>query len=262
MNEDDALQYMIHWLRGRLLSPIADPAFDVSLRSAIREYIKQYEKVLPQDLDHQMNDHSPPFLAAAWELSRRGIIRPGVTRLGIPLSPGTIPGEAYSFTPLGQRWLAEADRAVFIPTEPSRFAALLKPFDSRFGPGFFERGQQAHRCYSALAYLACCAMCGAAAESILLALANAKKDERDVLKDYGSRGGRGRVENLVLENAGEDLKKEFRGYTGLLKYWRDEASHGRESGIGEIEAFTSLQSLLRLAQCANDHWEELVRARA
>jgi hypothetical protein len=102
-------------------------------------------------------------------------------------------------------------------------------------------------------------MCGAAAESILLALANAKKDEKEVLKDYASRGGRGRIENLVLENAGEPLKKEIRSYTGLLKYWRDEASHGRASGIGEIEAFTSLQSLLRLAQCANDHWEELTR---
>jgi hypothetical protein len=42
-------------------------------------------------------------------------------------------------------------------------------------------------------------MAGAAAESILLAVAIAKTgDETKVLKDYESAGGRGRVTKLVL----------------------------------------------------------------
>lgn len=257
MNEEDALNYMIDLLRDpkNIESPGKD--YEIDLRRVIEVYLTRPEGMDPGEMDRQVLELSPQFYAAAWELCRRGIIRPGVRNIQASASLAGCGGQCYSSTPFGRRWHAEIDRHAFIPTEPGRFAELLKPFHVRFGPGFSERAQEAHRCYSALAYLACCAMCGAAAESVLLALATKKRDEQEVLRDYASAGGRGRVESLVLEKAEERLKKEFRSYSSLLKYWRDEASHGRPSGIGEIEAFTSLQSLLRLAQCANNHWEEL-----
>ena len=51
--------------------------------------------------------------------------------------------------------------------------------------------------------------------------------------------------------------REFRGYTVLLKYWRDEAAHGKVSGISDNEAFTSLAYFLRFVQFADARWNEL-----
>ena len=45
----------------------------------------------------------------------------------------------------------------------------------------------------------------------------------------------------------------------LLKYWREEASHGRPSGITDDEAYTSLALLLRLAKYVDEHWDLLTR---
>ena len=49
-------------------------------------------------------------------------------------------------------------------------------------------------------------MCGAAAESILLAVACTIKPEEEVLKTYGSAMGRSRVENMIIGQARERLR--------------------------------------------------------
>jgi len=77
-----------------------------------------------------------------------------------------------------------------VPIEKGRFAELLDSSGKRFGNAFRERSQEAIRCYGANAYFACCAMCGAAAESIIIAVAVTKTgDETKVLRDYQSAGG-------------------------------------------------------------------------
>ena len=43
----------------------------------------------------------------------------------------------------------------------------------------------------------------------------------------------------------------------LLKYWRDEAAHGRQSDISDNESFTSLVLLLRFSLFAKDNHEVL-----
>jgi len=133
----------------------------------------------------------------------------------------------------------------------------VAPYRKRFGPSFQERAQEAIRCYGAHAYLACCTMCGAAAEAILLATAIAKADEPTVLRQYNASGGRRRIENIILGKARQDLREECVGYLTLLKYWRDQAAHGRASGIKDNEAYTSLALLLRFAIFVNDNWAEL-----
>lgn len=259
MNEEDALNYLIRWLRGPRQLGYHDYGYDAYLPNVIRTYLQEQEGLDPSRHANRVRELSPVFYEAAWELCRRGIIRPGVRVYEAKCTEHGHAGGGHSITSFGRAWLAESDHDDFVPTEPGRFAAMLKPFQARFGPGFYERAQEAVRCYGAHAYLACCAMCGAAAESILLAVAVAKRGEEEVLRTYRSASGRSKVENdIVLGQAREELRREFRGYSGLLKYWRDEASHGRASKITDNEALTSLALLLRFAQHVNDHWNEIV----
>lgn len=160
-------------------------------------------------------------------------------------------------TPFGEQWAAEADRDDFVPTEPQRFGQMLQPFQTRFGPGFQERAQEAVRCYGAHTYLACCAMCGAAAESILLAAAIAKRGEDHTLRTYATASGRSRVQNDLLGQVPDPLRQEFGNLSVLLKYWRDEASHGKAARIADNEAYTSLALLLRLGKFVDDNWDRL-----
>jgi len=61
---------------------------------------------------------------------------------------------------------------------------------------------EAIKCRNAEAWLACCAMSGAAAESVLLALAIAKVgNEEHVLQAYRQSSGRQRVLKLVVGQA-------------------------------------------------------------
>lgn len=200
----------------------------------------------------------PVFFAAGWELCRRGILRPGVNEYGAQATDQGNAGSGYSITPFGRQWLAEADRDDYVPTEPGRFAQMISVYRDRFGDGFHERGQEAVKCYSAHSYLACCAMSGAAAESILLATAIAKRNENEVVRQYMTANGRRKVENIVLGKAREPLKREYHGYSSLLKYWRDSAAHGQTSGVKENEAYTAIALLLRFAMFTNDNWDELL----
>jgi len=94
----------------------------------------------------------PIFADAAWELCRRGILRPGVREH----QAQAVDEGGFSITKFGVEWLKERQEDTFVPTEPERFAELLAPYRDRFGLGFHERAQQAVRCYGAHAYLACC----------------------------------------------------------------------------------------------------------
>jgi hypothetical protein len=175
-----------------------------------------------------------------------------------PATPDGSAGSGFSITPFGKRWVQEANPDLFVPTEPERFAQMIEPYKRRFGSGFHARAQEAVRCYGAHAFLACCTMCGAAAESILLATAIAKDgDEEQILKTYASASGRMRIENALVGKAKEQLTREFRGSTILLKYWRDEAAHGIASTIADDEAYTALAMLLRYAMFIHAHWDEL-----
>lgn len=213
--------------------------YDLYIPNAIRAYAREEEGFTGHDtqVGPLIRELSPVFMAAAWELCRLGILRPGIKRYGEQATTEGNGGNGYSITPFGEAWLEEADDH-FIPTQPDTFARLLDPFRERLGPGFYQRAQEAVRCRLAGTNLASCAMCGAAAESILLAVAIAKVgDEDKVLKDYRTAQGRNRVQKLVLGQAPERLARPFRSFTDLLDYWRDEAGHGQASDISEFEAY-------------------------
>ena len=123
---------------------------------------------------------------------------------------------------------------------------------------FLRRANEAARCHSFGVNLAACAMCGAAAESIVLAVAIAKiGDEVSVLKGYLAAQGRKRTIDGIIHGARAGVADPFKAATDLLSYWRDEAAHGAASEISEIEAHTALGRLVRFAQFASDNWSEL-----
>lgn len=266
MHVEDAEFILIQFIRTKPSTAYPNYGYDIYIPNVIRWHLRPSGGVDLSDrpgagIDHQqVRELSPTFYAAAWELCRRGVIRPGVRQMGLQATEQGSSGDGYSVTPFGEQWAAESERDDFVPTEPQRFAQMLKPYQSRFGPGFYERAQEAVRCYGAHAYLACCAMCGAAAESILLAAAIAHRDEETVLKSYLSANGRSRVQKDLLAHAREPIRREFDSLTVLLKYWRDEAAHGKAALIADNEAYTSLALLLRLAQFVHQHWNEITRS--
>jgi hypothetical protein len=263
VREEDALLVIVAWLRqGAPRGPLGPShyGYDVYLPTLISWHLREQRGVRDSNEEHRLAQQLfPVFANAAWEMCRRGILRPGIREQGAQATADGSAGSGFSVTAFGRTWLAEDQADTFVPTEPGRFAELLAPFSDRFGLGFQERAQEAVRCYGAHAYLACCAMCGAAAESVLLATAVAKTgDEPTVLRAYATATGRQKVENIVIGQATDHVKREFRGLTELLKYWRDEAAHGSVSNISDNEAYTSLAMLLRYAMFIAKSWEELI----
>jgi len=92
----------------------------------------------------------------------------------------------------------------------------------------------------------------------MLALAIAKrKDEVCILKDYRSASGRKKIENILLGGRTPSMQEDFRVYTSMLKYWRDESAHGRVVEVGEPQAYPALLQLLIFKHWAADHWDGL-----
>ncbi len=260
MRQEEALLVIVSWLRKDRPGSRMDYSYygyDLYIPTLIRWYLRSGSPRQAEFEEHRrLAELFPAFADAAWALCRRGILRPGVHEHGAQVTDEGSGGSGFSVTAFGQKWLHEEQEDTFVPTEPERFAELMGQFRNRFGPGFHERAQQAVRCYGAHAYLACCAMCGAAAESILLATAIAKTgNEKEMLQTYATAKGRTRVENRVIGQVAEHLKREFTGLTELLKYWRDEAAHGQASAISDNETYTSLAMLLRYAMFIHKNWE-------
>jgi hypothetical protein len=165
-------------------------------------------------------------------------------------------GDGYSIIDFGAAWLANPDRRV--SGDPSRLSEVFDAFARTYGPGFSQRAHEAIRRHRTDNYLAACVMAGAAAESILLAVAIAKtKDEPKVMQDYAKTGGRGRVTKMVMADISTSTRRAFDAALQVLHYWRDAAAHGMATTIVEVEAYVSLTQLLRLAQFCSDRWQEL-----
>jgi hypothetical protein len=145
-------------------------------------------------------------------------------------------GDLWSITEFGFQWLADASRRSYL--DMSRLSDILALFAARFGPGFAQRAVEAVRTYRTGNYLSACAMVGAAAESILLAIAIAKKkgNEAEILKMYSGPAGRSRVATFVTGNSTPSVAGQFKAALHILHFWRDDASHGVHTTISEARA--------------------------
>jgi hypothetical protein len=259
MHIDDAVAFLVDYMRlPRPSNGYPSFGYEIYLPNVVAAYIVEIE----QSTEHlstlysgiRSRQLSPFFYEAAWDLSRRGVLRPGVKEFG-GQSAGD--GEGYSTTTIGREWLASA-ADTFVLLEPTRLGQAFRSLSQKLGPGFLQRASEAARCHAFGLNLACCAMCGAAAESILLAIAIEKSgDEVATMRTYQAAQGRRKITEEIVGAKRSALAGPFRSATGLLSYWRDDAAHGTASDISEIEAHEALSRLLRFSQFADDNWNEL-----
>jgi hypothetical protein len=254
MHIEDAVSFIVDYVgKPRAAAAYSDYGYDIYVPNLIAAYLAEVEKI-PQHLvrDHQRGrELTPIFFDATWELCRRGILRPGVP------NSGNADNRGFSATSLGKSWIASGS-VMPILLDAARLSELFASLSGRLGPGFLQRANEAARCHAFGTNLAACAMCGAAAESIVLAIATAKsRDEATVLKTYLAAQGRKRTIDGIVHGARAGIADAFKAATDLLSYWRDESAHGRASEISEIEAHTALGRLVRFAQFASDNWTEL-----
>ncbi len=256
VHQEDVLRFITDSLSSDI-NIFHNYGYDLYLPQATSQYAIRIEKIPPDEAQRRGYEISAVFLDSAWELCRRGILRPGITTGGAQSTEDGNAGNGYSITPFGKGWLKSDDKNSYVPTEPERFAQLLNAHVQRFGLGFHQRAQEALRCYGAHAYLASCVMSGAAAESILLATASKKAGESEALQKYQARDGRRSIVNL-LTKGDNNLKNEVENQLSLLKYWRDSTAHGIASKISADEAFVALDMLLRCAHFFDDNWDNLI----
>jgi hypothetical protein len=259
MHLDDALEFIITYIK----TPHKDQVnfgYEIYLPFIVKNCLAEFDPSsahLQYAQDHPKNrELSPVFYEAAWELCRRGVLRPSVQFMG---GQGIADGSGYSLTAQGRRWI-EDGASVALLGGPDRISQLFEKLSGQLGSGFLQRATEAAHCHAFGVYVACCAMCGAAAESILLAVAVEKtKDEAAVLSSYRTASGRQKIISLIVGQAREPIAAPFRSATSLLSYWRDDAAHGLISTISEIEAHDAMARLLRFSQFTTDNWTELTR---
>ncbi len=263
---DDATKILIGWLKdsvnGAKPMLLSNSGYDIHLPHLAATYLKKNYHLEPDFGGTSIfNKYSYLFYDAAWDLCLRGILRmsPKDNRSESNARNVAI-GNGYSITPLGHQWLQQSKEEIFIPTDPSSFSNIISGYREAFGDGFMQRSQEAIKCYNGLAFLACCVMCGAAAEAILLSVAERKLGNLDeVLKIYKGRDGRSQLEKKIIGDKKEYIKEKFSILNNLLKFWRDEASHGAITEIGKQEALYSLQTLLFLAQFVSSELPKILK---
>ncbi|MGO9173943.1 MAG: hypothetical protein ACLP7P_18545 [Rhodomicrobium sp.] len=251
---EEAITFAIGYIRSGLgrKGIIRDYGYDVWAPNVSMDWVFRHGQRRDEGQARQL---SPIFYEALWELCRRGILRPGVRE---SQGQGVDDGGGYSVTIKGKEWLSNLDDTALLLLQPGSLGAAFTRYRERFGNGYYQRTQEAIKCRSAEAWLAACAMVGAAAESILLALAIAKlADEDEVLKRYRAKSGRQNLLNLLIGQQADAIARPFRSGIQLLAYWRDNAAHGHASPISTAETDQALRELLIFSQFSSDNWVTL-----
>jgi hypothetical protein len=164
----------------------------------------------------------------------------------------------YSLTVAGRAALANLDTTTILIAQPGSLAATFNGYQPLFGDGFHQRAMEAIKCRNAEAWLACCAMVGAAAESVLLAIAITKEgDEERVLRAYHGNRGRQAVLNMIVGQADAHRRNTLTTFAGIVSLWRDDAAHGRASPIDTSNADEALRQLLHMCQWVAREWDNL-----
>ncbi len=250
MNLDEAIAFTLERLQ---VGEVAEYGYDLYPMRVARAASQQQQQD-QREWERTAHELAPIFMDAAWELCRRGFVRPGVRDgRGQAVDQG-----GYSVTVAGAAALEELDTTAILIAQPGSLAETFAGYRQRYGAGFHQRAQEAIKCRNSEAWLACCAMAGAAAESVLLSLAVAKvEDEADVLKMYGRAGGRQKVLNSIVGTAKPHVRVTLTTFANIISLWRDEAAHGQESLIGAANADEVLRQLLEMCQWVEREWETL-----
>jgi hypothetical protein len=249
---DEAIAILIELLRR---GQARGYGYDLYARRGAEEAALRLHPHNPNPREQTIRDLSPLFFEAAWELCRRGIVRPGIKRAG----DQAVEEGGYSLTVAGLRDLDNLDATSLLLAQPGSLAATLAGYRNRYGEGFHQRALEAIKCRNTEAWLACCTMVGAAAESILLALAIAKSgNEAAVLATYRRAHGRQQVLNLIVGQAPGPRRDTITTFAAIVSLWRDEAAHGKASPLSTANADEALRQLLHMCQWVDREWEQLI----
>ncbi|MBI4468786.1 MAG: hypothetical protein HY650_05615 [Acidobacteria bacterium] len=205
-------------------------------------------------------ENTSPYVIAAWDLCRRGILAPAFTSNTDPTLNPAFSGWQFWLTPWGRTWLQHGGGEEVVPSEFDSFAAHLSRHRERFGEIYWTRSIEALRCYRAGIHMAGSTMCGAAGEAVVLHLATSKcGDKKKVDQTYRSAHGRKKIFDLITHDTNGDISKQMILFFGLLTYWRDDAAHAVAIQFDEETGFLALLTLLRFAQFAERRFDDIVR---
>lgn len=252
MQLDEAIAILIGLLQANRATRYG---YDLYPRAGAEAAAARLRNPAPFEQERLTNELTPVFFDAAWELCRRGIVRPGVRSSG----DQAVDDGGYSLTVRGRAALAQLDATTALLAQPGSLSAALTQYSPRFGQGFLQRSQEAIKSRDAGAWLACCVMAGAAAESILLAAAIAKsRDEAAVLSTYRRAHGRQQVLNLIVGQAPAPRRDALTTFAAIISLWRDEAAHGQATPLDTANADEALRQLLHMCQWVDREWEQLI----
>jgi hypothetical protein len=264
-SDNEALTRTVSWLRA--LAERSPGEFRLSLRQLLNEEIlsangEERERQRDGDgrflpTEPQVHINTEPYFVAAWQLARMGILAPVPA---IRINEGDITQrDEFVLTEQGRGWLSDSSVDPVLPAEQTRFKNALDAQAPRYGKVFRDRAIEALRCYNAHCFYACCVMCGAAAEAILLEVAAAKADDRTgVEADLRTAKGRDKLLNRIKSQRNAFEQKALDQFIDLTAYYRDDAAHGIDAPIDEEAAHLALVTLLRLARFVGDRWDVLV----
>jgi hypothetical protein len=119
MHVDDAVAFIIEFLRApRRDDGYPTYGYEIYLPKVIVAYLIEIERSAEQISTlyngRGAGELSPAFYEAAWELCRRGVLRPGIRTLGAQATPDGASGNGYCLTALGRRWIEQGAPAVFL----------------------------------------------------------------------------------------------------------------------------------------------------
>jgi hypothetical protein len=227
--------------------------YDLWVDSMVRQLCYSQD---PQVQEQVLLYSSAKFYEAAWLLAERGVLRPGVRSKGLQI----VPGDGYCLTTFGVNFIGEDGGMRLAFVEARHTTNLIQKYGVRFGPGFIQRAVESIRCYESHAFLAACAMAGAAAESILLRLASELLGQDDAAKLYSKSGGRKSIKDKLVQGRSAPVRTQIEAVMTLVEEWRDETSHGQETDIGADEAATAIDLVVRFAKFADERWDELTKS--
>lgn len=183
------------------------------------------------------------------------ICRLGILRPGRRLKPDDGIGGRFSLTKDGRQQLRAAAAHGLVAVAGSAIVSELEPHARLFGEAFIERVVDAVTSHGAGAHLACCAMCGAAAETVLLALAIALGGPVEaVMNEYRASSGRRALMRRIRNGLPSTASSQIESYAKPLDYWRDAASHGLPARVLSGTAFQNLQLVRQLANFVAELW--------
>src|SRR5437867_1219240 len=92
--QEDAFHHIIRCLSKEIQIPYTTYGYDLYLPNVVAGFFGPGT----QPSSHQVQEASPAFMAAAWDLCLRGILRPGVRQTGLQATEDGA-GNGFSVTP-------------------------------------------------------------------------------------------------------------------------------------------------------------------